>query len=337
MFLRHAAFGGAFALTAVSAFRLGGAVLPWPSALAYATGLALAWGWIVVLRRTPSLLSIAASLDRTLHLDDSVVAALQPDGESSPVRPLVVRQALARTHGVTASVVFPLAFTRPALSLAGGLVAVVISVVPGAPPAASQRIAEGRALEGAGGSATAPGNRRVNESTEPDGTIEGANATAAASTSDRVGDDNVRLPVAESEATSNASQPRAATDPAAVPAVGGAPARTNDSRGAASGSAAGRADARSIAGLGSGAGADGAARGGGGNALGRGSGSGGVAEGRLLDGTTRRSSNAGVQVRVSGAAQREVAGGPSASYDTVAPELRPYVRAYFGAIRGGRE
>jgi hypothetical protein len=340
IFLRHAAFGGAVAFTAAAALLAGGALLPWPAAIAYATALALGWGVVVALRRVPSPLETAASLDRMLHLDDSVVAALQSDGASSAVRPLVVRQALAGTSGITPRVVFPLAIVRPGLSFAAGLIVLMISIVLETPPRAHQRVATSGALEGAGGSDSSAADRAAWESSGQRQMPGHAGGTRTADqTAGRAGGGDVRRPSqssAEPAAIDDRSESESTpSESAAVPTAADGTSRTINPTGPAFSGAGGEAAAD--VGLPSGGGGDGAARGGGGNALGRGPAAGGIAGGRLVDGTVPSSGNSRRPEDAIGTARRDGAGDASAAYDAVAPELRPYVRAYFEAIRRGRD
>ena len=64
--------------------------------------------------RTPTLSATGAAIDRRLHLQDRIVAALENCREQDPVAILVVRDAVARLRGAKPAEVFPLEFGRRA-------------------------------------------------------------------------------------------------------------------------------------------------------------------------------------------------------------------------------
>jgi hypothetical protein len=74
--------------------------------------IGLAGAIVVAIARTPAPRRVAALADSRLHLDDHLVTALQFADDPDDLSQLIVREAVARTHLVSPSDVFPLRALR---------------------------------------------------------------------------------------------------------------------------------------------------------------------------------------------------------------------------------
>jgi hypothetical protein len=335
LFVRYSAVACALALSIIAAMRIirpdeGYGLL----GIALAAIVGLAFGAVAAWRRRPSAHDVGARIDRHLHLEDTVVAAIQVQHSTAGVGPLIVRQAVARARDVDASDIFPLDLGRPAAALGVAAVLLFVATLPGNSAPGSR--AAGRAASGDGGtSAAAPAPEGDKATTQPATRSHAARGgetvvapasqgrsaaapdstrstgeTASAGNDDRQQRDDA-TPSAAAQSNDTAGGERGAPGRGATGAAGSA------RKGPGSADVSVRADSKG----GGGAGAGGA----------RGAGSGGVRGDALL-------APSDIALRAPVAQQ------PSERYEArrraeaavargdIPPELRSYVREYFRAI-----
>jgi hypothetical protein len=350
-FIRYGciAVAAAVALSAaVSALLPGHSLTPRGIGMASLLGCAVAAALAGL--RAPTLAATGAELDRRLNLSDAVVAALQFRESSEPIAALVVQAAAARVSGVVPARVFPV---RPGHSVMIAAAVVIAALALSSfrdsatdvasssnGPSDSSSTASGGRLEGRESSSRGDAGRG--------GTLRAAPATARSSSLEPVGErsggDRTRARNATDEAGSAAPAERATT---ATPTIDApvpepsTPRRNNGdtpSRGTSASNVAGSAspDRRSGRGSAAASSADVRAQGGPG-ASSEGSttttAAGGVQRGRLSPDSDRLEQAATGSGSTSSDGAARAGTEAALSRDEVPPHLRPYVRAYFEAIR----
>jgi hypothetical protein len=100
---------------------------------------ALVTAAVLTYLRTPTLSATGSAIDRRLHLQDRIAAALQVGREQDPVSALVVRDAATRLRGATPADVFPLDLGRRAVAATLLLTMALLTVTADLRRAASSR------------------------------------------------------------------------------------------------------------------------------------------------------------------------------------------------------
>jgi len=335
LFVRYSVVACALALSIIAAMRIirsdeGYGLL----GIALAAIVGLAFGAVAAWRRRPSAHDVGARIDRHLHLEDTVVAAIQVQHSTTGVGPLIVRQAVARARDVDASVIFPLDLGRSATALGVAAVLLFVATLPG--NGAPGPGAGGRAASADGGtSAAAPAPDGAKATTQPatrgDAARGGETGAAPSSQARSAAAPDSTLSTGETASAGNDERPQ--RDDATQSAAG----QSNDTAGGERGAPGrGATGAAGSAGKGPGS-ADVSVRadskGGGGAGAGgtRGAGAGGVRGGALLapsDIATLAPSAQPPSARYEARRRAEAA----VARGDIPPELRSYVREYFRAI-----
>ena len=278
--------------------------------VAWAAAIGIGCGATMAVHRYPSGREVAGRIDRHLHLENTVVAALQMQGGSVPVGPLILRQALDRAGNVKAAAVFPLELRLPAAMLAAALLLVVATL----PRSEYESLAsgDGRSISAsdAGGGETAGARVRA-----PSGTTAQPGSRSRAV---RTGENATASAEPRPSEAPGSQQPAAASQPGAR-GEGSARAADSGREAPAPARASGGADARGGAGS---AGAGPA----------RGAGSGGVRGGTLIPPVTGATPTTPAQQPPSRYQQAQRGAEAALTRGDIPPELRSYVREYFRAI-----
>jgi hypothetical protein len=282
---------------------------------AVATGVAT--GAAAAVRGCPSPRQTGATIDRYLHLADTIVAAIQMRNSAAAVGPLIVRQAVTRARDVDPGLVFPMDLRWPAAMLAVSALALAITTLPRGGGNDARPAVRATSASGAGATVADAGPGREGHQAPHAATNESATtpATPGNSASLREADtlDRDRETSATRAPSESPEHERGAPGRDAANAAG--PGRAMASAGRASA----LADANGGGGAGSGAP--------------RGAGSGGVRGGALLaarGGTPQNGPPLQVPPEQIERARRESEA--ALTRGDIPPELRSYVRDYFRAI-----
>ena len=336
LFVRYSIVACAITLGVASAIRL---VRPEHASATTVNTLAVALGVVLgaagVARRHPTPREVASRIDRHLHIDDSVVAALQTRDSQASVGPLIVKQAVHRTAGLNARDVFPMELRRPAAMLGAALLLVGATL----PRSASEpnTSGAGRSIAASGGDTGAGAGKRGQQS--PNASTPQARDSAAQGPTS--GAASAKPQTSEAEASDDRVRPASSPGPddSSQPAPnGGAGTATSQSRQAGTRDTPGETSAgvnESRNGTGNARSAtrgDSGGSGGASTGSARGAGAGGVRGGQLLP--SSRHSTAGTLSQQPaaryGQAQRDAEA--ALTRGDIPPELRSYVREYFRAI-----
>jgi uncharacterized membrane protein YgcG len=299
---------------------------------------AVAW-W-----RTPTARETAMELDRRLSLEDGVVAALQVQGSSAAVAPLIVRDVLLRLTDVRPGQVFPFDSRTPAALMTISMTLLLLATLPDRSSAPRAR-ASGAAV--ASSSDATPIDPAAQRQNAPSGERPASAQAASEQSQSRGAADAARAPSdepADRTTTSPAERKDETPSPDAAgltPVPAGTRARDAATRAAERGPSAipgagesggGSASRGSSGGLGGstagGAGASGL------NLASEASGSGGIRGGTLTGPQGARplptATQPGFAARIREARQRAET---ALARDEVPPHLRSYIHDYFLAIQ----
>jgi len=336
LFVRYSIVACAITLGVASAIRF---VQPERASATTVNGLAVLLGMVLgataVARRHPTPREVASTIDRHLHIDDSVVAALQTRGAQASVGPLIVTQAVYRTAGLNARDVFPMELRRPAAMLGAALLLVGATL----PRNVSEpnTSGAGRSIAASGGDTGVAAGKQGQQSPNASSSQSRDNAARGPSS----GAASAKPQTSEAEASDARARPASSSglDDSSQPAQnGGAGTAASQSRQAATRDTPGETSAGVSEGRDGTGNARSATRGdsggsgGAGTGSARGAGAGGVRGGQLLTSSRHSAARTSSQQPAAryGQAQRDAEA--ALTRGDIPPELRSYVREYFRAI-----